>query len=485
MNRSTDHEFDQRIADWLEDDPNLAPRQALDTVLAAFPSIPQRRTWRAPRRFQTMSVPIRLATAAVIGVLVVGGALYLARSAQPSVGMPGPTPATSPSAAASPSQASAWRLTGPPAEDRGFNGITVGLLDGRVLTASGGRNASKTAELYDPRTGTWTATGSLHEGRSYAITVRLDDGKVLVAGGDNAGSNGSSAETFDPATGVWTVVGQMTESRGQAFAAVLSDGKVLVAGGGMDVGLKKTAELFDPVTAKWTPTGDMIDGRAGPLSALRMRDGRVLVAGGFADDKTSAEIYDPTTGLWAATGKMDVQHVDEQTGIALTDGRILIAGGRPTSADLFDPTTEAWTASDAMDASTDLTACVALPDGTVLLVGGGTSVTFATTQIFDPATNLWSSAQPMTRTRYVRSATLLPSGTVLVVGKLDQRWTRAFGRAIRRRLLTHGTARTAAAPSDQPIVRSRRGLATVIVLISASETPASRRRGRKVSLRYV
>ena len=43
MNRSTELDFDQRIADWLEDDPNLAPLQAIETVLAAYPSIPQRR----------------------------------------------------------------------------------------------------------------------------------------------------------------------------------------------------------------------------------------------------------------------------------------------------------------------------------------------------------------------------------------------------------------------------------------------------------
>jgi hypothetical protein len=41
------------------------------------------------------------------------------------------------------------------------------------------------------------------------------------------------------------------------------------------------------------------------------------------------------------------------------------------------------------------------------------------------------------------------------------------------------------APTTYPIVRSRRGFNTVMVSISASETPAARRRGRKVSARYV
>ena len=95
MNRPTEPDFDQRIADWLEDEPNLAPRQALETVLAAYPSIPQRRTLRAPWRFTTMTLPIRLATAAVIGVLAVGAAFYLARPDQPAIGGPSPEPSAS------------------------------------------------------------------------------------------------------------------------------------------------------------------------------------------------------------------------------------------------------------------------------------------------------------------------------------------------------------------------------------------------------
>jgi hypothetical protein len=92
MTRPTDPLFDQRIADWLEEDPSRAPGQVLDTVLAAFPSIPRRRASRVPWRFPTMFTPIRLATAALIGVLAVGGAFYLTRPGQPAVGGPSPAP---------------------------------------------------------------------------------------------------------------------------------------------------------------------------------------------------------------------------------------------------------------------------------------------------------------------------------------------------------------------------------------------------------
>ena len=77
MNRSTELDFDQRIADWLEDDPNHAPRVAMDTVLAAYPSIPQRRAWRAPWRYITVTTPMRLAAAVILGLLAIGGALYV------------------------------------------------------------------------------------------------------------------------------------------------------------------------------------------------------------------------------------------------------------------------------------------------------------------------------------------------------------------------------------------------------------------------
>ena len=65
MNRqSPSPEFDPRIADWLESDPDDAPGRILETVLAAFPSIPQRRASRVPWRSLPMSAPSRLAAAA-------------------------------------------------------------------------------------------------------------------------------------------------------------------------------------------------------------------------------------------------------------------------------------------------------------------------------------------------------------------------------------------------------------------------------------
>jgi hypothetical protein len=104
MTRSDEPLFEPRIADWLEDDPYTAPDQALDIVLAAFPSIKQRRAWRVPWRVPGMTTPLRLGlTAAAVGALAIGSLLVVNRGPSGPAGPGGPTPSATPAAAASPS----------------------------------------------------------------------------------------------------------------------------------------------------------------------------------------------------------------------------------------------------------------------------------------------------------------------------------------------------------------------------------------------
>jgi hypothetical protein len=409
-NRSLDRALDAFLADGVD---RLADR-VLEAALIQIDHTQQRRRLSVPWRFPTMTFQTRVAAAAVIGVLAIGGALYLLRP--PTFGQPTTTP--SPSPAASPA---AWTLTGAPSIDHSIRAVTVGLLDGRVLLAGGGLAAGPVAEVYDPPAGTWSVTGPMKAARSYPIAVRLADGKVLVAGGDDGRKNLDNAEIFDPATGQWTTTGSMTHARQQAFASSLADGRVLVAGGGTNEGLLDTAEIYDPRTGTWNTTGNMPAGRAGPLSAILLGDGRVLVTGGFADDQRSAELYDPVTGTWTETSQMAAAKVDEQTGLVLRDGRVLIVGGNPPSAEVFDPSAATWTTTSPLAGRhSDLLVSALLTDGSVLLVGGtgatGLAGEKAGSETFNPVTGRWIGAGFLNDSLYVRSATLLADGSVLVVG---------------------------------------------------------------------
>ena len=60
------------------------------------------------------------------------------------------------------------------------------------------------AEIYDPASNTWAQAANLTQARASHAAVALQDGMVLVVGGEAAsGAALSTAELYDPATGTW------------------------------------------------------------------------------------------------------------------------------------------------------------------------------------------------------------------------------------------------------------------------------------------
>ena len=135
-----------------------------------------------------------------------------------------------------------------------FDAAAVVLHDGRVLVA-GGADASgqptTSSEIYNPRTKTWKTTGSLNVPRSeaeYAI-VLMPNYRVLLAGGYNTlgltETHVDTAEVYNPRTGTWKAVATPMSSARSGHAALLLRGNrgVLVMGGAMGLATA-TPDIF-------------------------------------------------------------------------------------------------------------------------------------------------------------------------------------------------------------------------------------------------
>jgi hypothetical protein len=300
------------------------------------------------------------------------------------------------------------------------------LPDGRVLIVGGMVENGvflNSAELYDPRKGTFVTTASMQSRRVDHSATLLPNGKVLIAGGlagrifEGGPGIVATTEIYDPATGHFTAGPAMSAPRAGHAAVLLPNKKVLVVGG-VDNNERPlaSAEIYDPTSGRFNATASMQTPRVA-RSAVILQDGRVFVTGG--GNGRAAEIYDPNTATWHAAGDMTAPR-GKHAATVLPDGGVLITGGSPDNqwhpvrtAELFDPHTNKFTAIGDMEfARFKLpSATASLKNGKVLVAGGATEV-----EIYDSAAGRFFRAGSVGEPRFFAAATLLDDGRVLITG---------------------------------------------------------------------
>ena len=171
-----------------------------------------------------------------------------------------------------------------------------------------------TAELVDPERGTARPTANISARHAHAAAL-LDDGRVLIAGGMHSYQDAiapvqsvtlADAELFDPVSETFKATGRMQTARQEHAMTRLTSGAVLVTGGTGASGQRLgTAELFDPTTGTFESMGSMVSVRSGnrysPLagnpstgySATALKDGRALIVGGISNGApvATAELF--------------------------------------------------------------------------------------------------------------------------------------------------------------------------------------------------
>jgi large repetitive protein len=268
----------------------------------------------------------------------------------------------------------------------------------------------------------WTHTADLTTARSAACAVVLNDGRLLVAGGQGDSGSVSAVDIYGT-DGVFSAGPPMTQARARAACVALADGRVLVAGGNDGSGSLSTAEIFDPSGNKWQPTGSLSVGREGHQMAMTPW-GFPWVAGGTSNGVITGamELFNPATGQFQAIGVLNTARAEfAMTAVGRT---LLIAGGTDgtktlSSVEIYDGATGKITVAGAMSQPRKDFAAAALLDGTLLMTGGVdvNGLTLTSTEIFDPVKGTSTAGPSLLEPRANHSAyAMLHNGSVLIYG---------------------------------------------------------------------
>lgn len=328
-----------------------------------------------------------------------------------------------------------WERSAGPLPGRWDHTATT-LKNGRVLVV-GGAHKPKGVEyladtqLYLPVARTFQAAGSLKDPRADHTATLLSDGRVLVAGGQTSGGKGlSSCELFDPSksgAAAWSVGPSLFAQRINHAAVRLGDGRVLVAGGYNNASQHLSSlAFFQPKSGSWAaPAAQLKNPRVDPTLTV-LKSGKVLIVGGYGGPSNGypavLELFDPATNSVTALSAKLSQGRAGHTATLLPDGKVLIVGGYCGSGcaikgdALYDP--QSNTVSDishAGDPPAHHAACP-LGDGRVLITGGGNSAGTKAMAFSIKGGGVWQALAPMQQARHQHTCSVLGDGSVLVVG---------------------------------------------------------------------
>lgn len=214
------------------------------------------------------------------------------------------------------------------------------LLPGNLILSVGGVihqkyaviGYSPTAQIVDASKKAITWSGSMLQPRAHCTATLLNNGKVLIAGGQQFKPKiGSipldSTEIFDPKTRTFSQGPKLTRTRYDHQAVSLRDGRVLLLSGASPGSKEspKCSDVYDPKSNTIKATGPQVFAADGQATVL-LPSGNVLTCGSYVGSY-NAQIYRADKNDFIDAGPM-IEHRARQCAVVLGDGRVLIAGGQ-------------------------------------------------------------------------------------------------------------------------------------------------------------
>jgi len=278
--------------------------------------------------------------------------------------------------------------------------------------------------------GSWLTTGPTLTGSDPRSAITLADGRVLAI---YAAGPVDESELFSPATGTWAPGPLVPASASGASSTplALASGLALLIGGAdcepFDFRCAPSAASYrlSADGSAWLPAAPMLQARARP-TVVQLRDGRVLVAGGFGDACTvpggfgyscaplaSAEIYDPAANSWSTVEPLPSREAGAGATV-LSDGTVMLIGGGESGGEAawrYSPSTGAWTTLAHSASAHTGSRLLALSGDRAIALGSSPDAGFfgsyggAGTRAFRPCEtrpeiyaatmNAWTSAPPL------------------------------------------------------------------------------------------
>jgi len=293
--------------------------------------------------------------------------------------------------------------------------VTGGETPGTSIFGS----AVNTTQIFNVKTNRWKYVGSMSTARVGQAAVRLPDGEILVAGGeDSDGAPLQSAEVFSPGSGKWSAAAPMPKPAAEQSAVILPSGLVLATGGVVAGHTSKQALLYDYHDDTWRFASPMLHPRAGHGSVL-LPDGDVLVAGGSS---SFAELYLPGLNRWEQAGRPGPRLFPAMVSVGRS--HVLMAGGRVmtggclASALVYRRQAQ-WVSVPSMSVPRCAPLSTTLPNGRAIVGGGFGSRTWSSLQEFAPHGMRWLPFPSLPSGRAAGTLTYLNGAIVAAGGTVD------------------------------------------------------------------